>query len=118
MQTTEFWVVFNSCLLILVFALRAVGQDKPYLSMYAPKNRVKIDWNIFGQFGENPGRGLYGGIRVGSDSPIPDTRGICKDVVAALKELKVPTLRWPGAALPISTTGASESSLLTGVSPW
>ena len=29
-------------------------------------------------------------------SPIPNTRGIRNDVVAALKELNIPVLRWPG----------------------
>ena len=33
---------------------------------------------------------------MGEDSPIPNTRGIRNDVVAALRELKVPNVRWPG----------------------
>ena len=51
---------------------------------------------IFGQFAENLGHGLYEGIWVGPDSSIPNTRGIRNDVVAALRELKVPNVRWPG----------------------
>ena len=56
----------------------------------------KIDRHIFGQFSEHLGRGIYGGIWVGEDSPIPNTRGIRNDVVAALKALRVPVVRWPG----------------------
>ena len=57
---------------------------------------ARIDRNLFGQFAENLGHGLYEGIWVGPDSPIPNTRGIRNDVVAALRELKVPNVRWPG----------------------
>ena len=60
------------------------------------QSRSKIDRNLFGQFAENLGHGLYEGIWVGPDSPIPNTRGIRNDVVTALRELKVPNVRWPG----------------------
>ncbi len=33
---------------------------------------------------------------MGPGSPIPNTRGIRNDVVAALRELHIPVLRWPG----------------------
>ena len=33
---------------------------------------------------------------VGEESTIPNTRGIRNDVVAALKKLNIPVLRWPG----------------------
>ncbi|MBW8891415.1 MAG: alpha-N-arabinofuranosidase [Burkholderiales bacterium] len=56
----------------------------------------KIDRNIFGQFAEHLGTGVYGGVWVGKDSPIPNTRGIRKDVVEALRAIKVPNVRWPG----------------------
>jgi alpha-N-arabinofuranosidase len=55
-----------------------------------------VDKNIYGHFAEHLGRGIYEGIWVGPDSPIPNTRGIRKDVVAALRELDIPVLRWPG----------------------
>jgi alpha-L-arabinofuranosidase len=52
--------------------------------------------NLYGQFAEHLGRCIYEGLWVGEDSPIPNTRGIRNDVVAALREIKVPVLRWPG----------------------
>ncbi len=55
-----------------------------------------VNKNIYGHFAEHLGRGIYEGIWVGYDSPIPNTRGIRNDVVAALKELDIPVLRWPG----------------------
>ncbi|OYW79608.1 MAG: hypothetical protein B7Z26_07780, partial [Asticcacaulis sp. 32-58-5] len=35
-----------------------------------------INRNIYGQFAEHLGRGIYEGIWVGPDSSIPNTRGI------------------------------------------
>jgi alpha-N-arabinofuranosidase len=55
-----------------------------------------IDPNIYGQFVEHLGRGVYEGIWVGPDSPIPNTRGIRNDVVAALRKIRIPLIRWPG----------------------
>jgi alpha-N-arabinofuranosidase len=55
-----------------------------------------IDRKIYGQFAEHLGRGIYEGVWVGEDSKIPNTRGYRNDVVAALKKLRVPIVRWPG----------------------
>jgi alpha-N-arabinofuranosidase len=55
-----------------------------------------INRNIYGHFAEHLGRCIYEGLWVGPDSPIPNTRGIRHDVVAALKKLNIPVLRWPG----------------------
>jgi len=58
--------------------------------------RDTISRYIYGQFAEHLGRCIYDGIWVGENSPIPNTRGIRNDVLAALKEINVPVLRWPG----------------------
>ncbi len=70
--------------------------DQIALSVDASKAGAKIDRNIFGQFAEHLGHGVYEGIWVGPGSAIPNTRGIRNDVVTALKALKVPNVRWPG----------------------
>ena len=54
------------------------------------------DRRMFTQFAEHLGTGIYGGLWVGPNSKIPNTRGFRKDVVGALRELGVPTIRWPG----------------------
>jgi alpha-N-arabinofuranosidase len=77
-------------------ALLVVAQEPAHLSIDASKPGAKIDRNLFGQFAENLGHGLYEGIWVGPDSLIPNTRGIRNDVVTALRTLKVPNVRWPG----------------------
>jgi alpha-N-arabinofuranosidase len=80
----------------IVIALPAIAADKVELSLDASKPGAKIDRNIFGQFAEHLGHGVYEGVWVGPDSTIPNTRGIRNDVVTALKALKVPNVRWPG----------------------
>jgi alpha-N-arabinofuranosidase len=66
------------------------------LSIDPSKPGAKINRNIFGQFAEHLGHGIYGGVWVGPDSTIPNTRGIRNDVVTALRAIKVPNVRWPG----------------------
>lgn len=88
---------------ILVFAMLfmataklATAGDEIVVSIDASKSGARIDRNLFGQFAEHLGHGIYDGIWVGPDSKIPNTRGIRNDVVAALKGIKVPNIRWPG----------------------
>jgi alpha-N-arabinofuranosidase len=75
-------------------AAPAAGQAA--LVLHADQPGPKISRDIYGQFSEQLGHGVYGGLWVGEDSKIPNTRGFRNDVVAALKELHVPMVRWPG----------------------
>ncbi len=74
------------------------GEDKGMAKLRInSKNRVsKINKEIYGHFSEHLGRCIYEGIYVGKDSPIENVNGMRKDVVDALKAIKVPVLRWPG----------------------
>jgi len=58
--------------------------------------RGTISRHIYGHFAEHLGRCIYGGIWVGEDSPIENVQGIRKDVLEALRNLRIPVLRWPG----------------------
>ena len=66
------------------------------LTVHADQPGPVINRNLYGHFTEHLGHCIYEGIWVGPDSPIPNTRGIRNDVVAALKQLNVPQVRWPG----------------------
>ena len=72
------------------------GPMQNELTIHADQSIGTISRNLYGQFSEHLGHGIYEGIWVGEGSPIPNTRGIRNDVVAALRELNVPVLRWPG----------------------
>ena len=74
----------------------ATATEKVAISIDASNPGAQINRNIFGQFAEHLGHEIYDGIWVGPDSTIPNTRGIRNDVVAALKAIKVPNVRWPG----------------------
>ena len=69
---------------------------KNKLTINTDLGKETINKNIYGHFAEHLGRCIYEGIWVGDDSPIPNTRGIRKDVVKTLKEINIPVLRWPG----------------------
>ena len=56
---------------------------------------LPYDRKIFGGFIEHFGRQVYGGLYE-PGSPLSDARGFRKDVIAALKELKLSVVRWPG----------------------
>lgn len=60
------------------------------------KKISKINSEIYGHFSEHLGRCIYEGIYVGENSLIPNVNGMRVDVVEALKEIKIPVLRWPG----------------------
>ena len=66
---------------------------------------------IYGQFAEHLGRCIYGGIWVGEDSDIPNTKGYRNDVIEAFKELQIPVLRWPGGCF------ADEYHWVDGIGP-
>ena len=69
---------------------------KVTLKMDVERKKSRIAPEIYGQFSEHLGRCIYDGIYVGEDSKIPNVNGIRKDVVDALRQVKLPVLRWPG----------------------
>jgi len=89
-------VIVGFVLVGSMVAAQPVLAQKVEISVDATKAGAKINRNIFGQFAEHLGHGIYDGIWVGPDSKIPNTRGIRNDVVSALKAIKVPNVRWPG----------------------
>ena len=65
-------------------------------TLHADQPGPVISRQIYGQFAEHLGRGIYDGVWVGPDSSIPNTRGIRNDVTEALRAIRVPVVRWPG----------------------
>ncbi len=75
---------------------RAVDAVAVTVTIHADKPGETINPNIYGQFAEHLGAGIYEGVWVGEKSNIPNTHGYRNDVIEALKNLKVPVVRWPG----------------------
>ena len=66
------------------------------LTLQQEASGPRIEPDVYGQFAEHLGTGIYGGLWVGPQSKIPNTRGWRNDVVQALRRLEVPVVRWPG----------------------
>lgn len=84
-------ITFMFCLAALT---ANAGETK--ITIHANEKGRVIPKEIYGQFAEHLGTCIYGGLWVGPNSKIPNTNGYRNDVFGALKELKVPVLRWPG----------------------
>jgi alpha-L-arabinofuranosidase len=88
----------NRLLIVSAFCLATVfgfGQDN--ISINVSKAKEKINKNIYGHFSEHLGRCIYDGLYVGdNNTTIPNKNGIRLDIIAALKKMKIPALRWPG----------------------
>ncbi len=81
--------------LVLLLPSMAPGQVRVLVNADAAKDTISR--NIYGHFSEHLGKCIYEGYYVGEgNGKIPNTRGIRNDVVAALKKMKIPVLRWPG----------------------
>ncbi len=85
-----------TCILCTSASARAANAIDARVTVEADKPGARIDPNIYGQFVEHLGRGVYEGIWVGESSSIPNVRGIRSDVVSALRRIHVPLVRWPG----------------------
>lgn len=68
---------------------------KASVSIDPSADSVAFDRMLFGQFIEHFHREVYGGI-FEPGSPLSDRRGFREDVIEALRELRVPIVRWPG----------------------
>lgn len=89
----------------------AAGTLQASATLRAGRPGPEISRNIYGQFSEHLGGGIYDGIWVGENSPIANVRGIRSDVVEALKALKTPLVRWPGGCF------ADEYQWRDGIGP-
>src|SRR5512135_3688970 len=93
MARKSFWVILAAlCISSITLAQPATNR----LVVRVDAGKDTISRFIYGQFAEHLGHGIYGGVWVGENSSIPNTRGIRNDVVAALKKIKVAAIRWPG----------------------
>lgn len=84
-------------LLVFIVTMNAFSQqDITEISISHDETAPVINKNIYGHFAEHLGRCIYGGFFVGDTSKIANTNGVRNDIIKALKDLKIPNLRWPG----------------------
>jgi alpha-L-arabinofuranosidase len=99
------------CCLGLLAAQAAHAAPEVLVTVDAARPGAVINKNIYGQFVEHLGTGVYGGLWVSPESKIPNIKGWRKDVVGALKDLHVPVVRWPGGCF------ADEYNWRDGIGP-
>jgi alpha-N-arabinofuranosidase len=87
---------FAATFFLMASAQAAPDPVQATLTIRADQPGARIAPELHGQFMEHLGRNVYEGIWVGENSSIPNTRGYRNDVLAALKKLHIPVLRWPG----------------------
>lgn len=90
------WLSLSLIAAGLIAAASACARTQVDVVIDAMHPGARVNKNIYGQFVEHLGTGIYGGMWVGPDSRTPNIRGWRKDVTTALKELQVPVVRWPG----------------------
>ncbi|NDW18053.1 alpha-N-arabinofuranosidase [Dysgonomonas sp. 216] len=96
----------------LLFSASVWAQQKEIaIKVYPEQGKQVISKHIYGHFAEHLGACIYGGIWVGEDSSIPNTKGYRNDVLEALKKLQIPNLRWPGGCF------ADEYHWMDGIGP-
>ena len=82
-----------ACLATLGVPLAAQPTPITRMVLEADLGRDTISRHIYGQFAEHLGRGIYDGLWTKADGQAWHLRD---DVIAALRRIKVPNVRWPG----------------------
>lgn len=96
---------------VAVIAGFSASAENVTATVHVNQGKDKINKEIYGQFAEHLGSCIYGGLWVGENSKIPNINGYRKDVFEALKDLKIPVLRWPGGCF------ADEYHWMDGIGP-
>lgn len=96
---------------LLLSSITLTAQKSATIKVNVEEGKQIIPKEIYGQFAEHLGSCIYGGLWVGENSSIPNTNGYRNDVLNALKELKIPVLRWPGGCF------ADEYHWMDGIGP-
>jgi len=90
-------ILTKGTLLLAVAALSLnANAQKTLVTVNEFEGKDVINRHIYGHFSEHLGHCIYDGLWVGENSAIPNVNGVRKDILDAMKEIKVPNLRWPG----------------------
>lgn len=100
-----------SAVLAMMMPMCGHAQEKASVIINADCGTETISKHIYGHFSEHLGHCIYEGLWVGKDSQIPNIDGVRKDVIDALKHIRIPNLRWPGGCF------ADEYHWKNGIGP-
>ena len=101
----------HTALILSMIGVAGTAGAEVTVTLMPSESAPIIAKEMYGQFTEHLGNCIYGGIWVGEDSKIPNTNGYRNDVIEAIRELKVPVMRWPGGCF------ADEYHWMDGIGP-
>lgn len=82
-------------ILCILLSVGGILSAQNTTSVKAGAEKIEYNPKLFGYFIENFDNQIYGGI-FDPGNPLSDEDGFRTDVIEAMKELKVPIVRWPG----------------------
>jgi len=85
----------NAALIVLSFATGSAAEQPARIRIDTERVIGVVNPRLFGNFTEHLGRCIYGGI-YDEGNRLSDADGFRKDVLAAVRDLNVSVLRWPG----------------------
>ncbi len=89
-------MIKKAILLLLVISTTICYAQNTASITVSNNSDLTISKYIYGQFAEHLGHGIYGGFWVDKSLPVAKQDRIRLDIVKALREIKIPSLRWPG----------------------
>ena len=95
-MNTKFFKFSQALILIFISSFAYSQNSTTVLKIEDNESNPTISKHIYGHFAEHLGRCIYDGFFVGDTSKIANTNGVRNDIIKALKDLKIPNLRWPG----------------------
>jgi len=96
MRPHFWWAGLWAAAAALALSAHAAEPVQARLTVGAEAAGPRIEPTVYGHFVEHLGAGVYGGLWVGPESTIPNTRGWRNDIMQALRRVGVPVMRWPG----------------------
>ena len=87
------WILLSAGLLCVTSS--AFAQSTLNLNLANASVKDTISKALYGTLMENYGRGIYGGVYVGT-STVPNTNGMRNDVIQGFKEAGIGCIEWPG----------------------
>ncbi len=98
-------------MVLAIFNLCVSAQTTVVMNVSEPSSPIKISRFVYGHFAEHLGRSIYDGFYLVDSLNVPRKGRIRLDIVEALKQIRVPVLRWPGGCF------ADEYNWRDGIGP-
>jgi alpha-N-arabinofuranosidase len=85
-------------LTLALFGKRPLWSAEPSarIEILLDESAGQISPSIYGHFTEHIGGVIYDGVWVGENSKIPNEKGLRRELIDRMRQIKAPMVRWPG----------------------